>query len=163
MERKVYPLYYGGKLMPWAKGIVVKGGKGFVFLAGAEGIDPESRDIKMYESADDSWKVEVVEGIEAQTRLTLEKIKVWLEEMGSSLYNIVKLTCYIKVPPDLPDGVGNYPLWVKAHEVMNEFWKEHYPEFCWDNNPPNLDLIGVADLGAKGMLIEIAATAVISD
>ena len=34
MEKKSVPLYYGSVLMPWAKAIVVKGAKGFVWLAG---------------------------------------------------------------------------------------------------------------------------------
>ncbi len=52
----------------------------FVFVSGqvptdAEGVTPE--------------------GIEAQTRLVMEKIKVLLEEAGSSLDNVVKTTVFI--------------------------------------------------------------------
>jgi len=43
----------------------------------------------------------VVEGAAAQTRLALEKMKERLEEMGSSLDNIVKLMMYV-VGPDFP-------------------------------------------------------------
>ena len=42
MEKISYPLYYGGELMPWAKGVVVKNSRGFVFLGGTEGRDPET-------------------------------------------------------------------------------------------------------------------------
>ena len=34
MEKKSVPLYYGSVRMPWAKATVVKGAKGFVWLAG---------------------------------------------------------------------------------------------------------------------------------
>ncbi len=161
MEKKIYPLYYGDTLMPWAKGTVVKEAKGFVFLAGTEGLKPESRDIKLLHEVD-KFSMEVVEGAAAQTRMALEKIKSRLEELGSSLDNIAKVIFYVK-GPDFPDGVGNSPTWVKAYNTWNEFFKENYPDFCWDKNPPPVDLIGVAGLGAKEMLIEIAVTAVIGD
>lgn len=72
--------------MRWAKGAVADG---FVFLAGTEGIDPET--------------LKPVEGIEAQTRLALEKVKARLEEMGSSLSNIVKMVYYIA--GEFPEGI----------------------------------------------------------
>ncbi len=150
MELKRHPLYFKGKLMPWAKGVVVKGAKGFVFLSGTTGIDPDSPD-------------NVVEGIEAQTRLCLAKIKSRLEEMGSSLNNMIKLTVYVVGPPDCPNGLGNSPTVLAARKVMNEFFKEHCPDLCWDQNPPNMDLIGVTALGRKDMLIEIATIAALSD
>ncbi len=161
MEKKTYPLYYGDKLMPWAKGTVVKGAKGFVFLSGTEGTDPEAPHIEL---ADEVGKhvVPSVDGAEAQTRLALDKIKSRLEEMGSSLDNIIKMICYV-VGPDFPDGVGNHPTWLTARKVMNEFFKKHCPDLCWDKGPPTLDLIGISGLGAKEMLIEIAVTAVLPD
>lgn len=161
MEKKTYSLYYGDRLMPWAKATVVKGAKGFVFVAGTDGTLPESREIKMYEQEGKCF-VEVAKGAKAQTRLALEKIKSTLEETGSSLENIVKMICYV-VGPDFPDGVANSPTWVKARKVMDEFFREHCPIWCWNNCPPNLDLIGVSGLGSKEMVIEIAVTAVLKD
>lgn len=147
MEIKRYKTVYAGKLMPWGRGTVVKGARGFVFLAGTEGRHPETD--------------QVVEGAEAQTRMCLEKIKANLEEMGSSLDNIVKMTFY--VAGDFPDGVANSPTWITARKVRNEFFKEHAPQFCDDNNPPALDLVGVNALARKEMLIEVAAIAAIPD
>ncbi len=161
MEKKTYPLYYGGKLMPWAKGTVVKEAKGFVFLSGAEGTDPGARDVNVAEEVDKRY-FPCVKGAEAQTRLTLDKIKSRLEEMGSSLDNIVRMTCYV-VGPDFPDGVGRHPTWVTAHKVMNDFFKEHCPDLSWDKVPPTMDLIGVSGLGPKDLLIEIAVTAALPD
>lgn len=147
MEKKTYTTYYGGKLMEWGRGTVVKDAKGFVFLGGAGGIDPETG--------------EVVEGAEAQTKIALEKIKSNLEEMGSSLYNIVKMIFY--VAGEFPEGVGASDSWAKIHRVKEQFWREHAPELCADNNPPTFDLVGVTALGKKEMIVEIAVTAVLSD
>lgn len=149
MELKRYNLYHGGKLQAFSKGTVVKGAKGFVFLSGTEGIK-------------DVAEVEVAEGIEAQTRMCLEKIKSRLEEMGSSLDNIVKIQWFLK-GPEFPDGVRNSPNWQKASRVIQEFWRKYCPEMCGDKNPPASDLIGVSGLALKDMLIEIIATAAIPD
>lgn len=151
MEKRSLPLYYGGGLMPWAKATVVKGAKGFVWLAGTEGRDPNDPTLE-----------KVVDGIEAQARMCMEKIKSWLEECGSSLENIIKLTYYIK-GPDFPDGVHNYPDFQKAFKVIDDFFRENCPDLCIDRNPPTSDLIGVAGLGHKNMLIEIACVAAIPD
>ncbi|MEE8158080.1 MAG: RidA family protein [Dehalococcoidia bacterium] len=161
MEIRRYPNYFSGKLMPWAKGVVVKDVKGFVFLSGTTGIDPESPDIKLHEEGASYFPV--VEGAEAQTRLCLEKIKSRLEEMGSSLKYMIKMTCYIVGTPDFPEGVGNSPNWLSARKAMNEFFEKHCPDLCFDYNPPNIDLIGVAGLGRKNMLIEIATIAALAD
>ena len=160
MERKTYPLYYGGRLMPWAKGTVVKNAKGFVWVSGTEGRDPESRDVKLIEK-DGELDTDIVNGAEAQTRMCCEKIKSWLEEMGSSLDNIIKMTSYVVGP--FPDGVVNSPTWQAAYKVREEFFREHCPDLCADKNPPAHDLIGVAGLADKDMIIEIAVVAVIPD
>ena len=149
MEKKIYPLYYSGEQMTWAKGAVVKGAKGFVWLAGAEGRKPEK------------WN-EIVGGAEAQTRMCLEKIKSNLEEMGSSLENIIKIIYYI-AGREFPDGVAKSPTYIKARKVINEFFKEHCPEFCFDKQPLPNDLIGVAGLAHKDMLIEIVVIAALPD
>jgi enamine deaminase RidA (YjgF/YER057c/UK114 family) len=105
VEIKRYPLYYAGRRMHWAKGAVAGG---FVFLAGTEGLDPET--------------LKPVEGIKAQTRLALEKIKQRLEEMGSSLSNIVKLTYYIV--GDFPEGIVSSQKYQEMAEARDEFFRE---------------------------------------
>ena len=156
--KKTYPLYYGDKLMPWSKVTVANG---FVFLSGTEGTDPGSRNIELPEETGMEC-IQVVKGAEAQTRLAIEKIKSRLEEMGSSINNIVKMTCYV-VGPDFPDGVANHPAWITASKVINAFFAEHAPDLCVDRNPPTRDLIGVSGLGSKDMVIEIAVVAVLDD
>lgn len=147
MEKKYYPLSYAGKHITWAKGTVVKGAKGFIWLAGTEGHDPETD--------------EIVEGIEAQTLLCWGKIKSWLEEMGSSLDNIVKVTTYLVGP--FPDGVADSETWQKSFKVREEFLRKHCPDLCSDKNPPPKDLIGVSKLAQNDMLIEVAVVAAIPD
>lgn len=150
MEKKTYKLYHGDSLMPWGKGCVVKGAKGFVFVAGCEGQDP---------TQDFRKGGKVVEGAEAQTRLALEKIKSRLEEMGSSLDNIVTLTIYVVGP--FPDGVAYSPNF--RQDVIDEFFREHCPNLASDRNPPATDLVGVAGLGLKDMVVEIGCIAVLPD
>ena len=133
--------------MRWSKGTAVKGAKGFVWLAGTEGLDPETG--------------KPVEGAEAQARLCWEKIKSWLEEFGTSLDNIVKIVNYVVGP--FPDGVTNCETWKAAFKVREEYFKKYAPDLCWDSNPVPNDLIGVAGLGKKGMLIEVAVVAAIPD
>lgn len=160
MEKKVYPLYHGTNKMTWGKGTVLKGAKGFVFLAGTEGIDPTVTD--PWPAHDHAGEIQpkVVEGIEAQTRMCLEKIKSRLEELGSSLDNIVKMITYVK-GPEFPDGVAYSANWQKALKVRDDFFGEHCPDLL--RNPVPNDLIGVSGLGLRDMLIEIACIAVIPD
>jgi len=100
MAKKTYKLYHGDTLMIWGKGTVVTEPRGLVFVAGTEGLVPD---------IDFSQGGRVVESAAAQTRLALEKIKSRLEEMGSSLEHIIKLTWYV-VGPEFPDGVVNHPI-----------------------------------------------------
>ncbi len=71
MEIKTYKCYSGGELMPWGKGTVVAGARGFVFAGGItaheEGYNPKSPDYLKSKT--------VPEGAAAQTRLVLEKLK----------------------------------------------------------------------------------------
>ncbi|MCL5734289.1 MAG: RidA family protein [Actinobacteria bacterium] len=150
MEKTTHKLFHGDTLMIWGKGTVVKGAPGLIFLAGTEGLVPDE---------DFSRGGRVVEGAAAQTRLALEKIKSRLEEMGSSLENIVKLTWY--VVGEFPDGVVNHPNF--RFDVWDQFWRENCPTMASDCNPPTHDLIGVSGLGIKGQVVEIACVAVLPE
>ena len=144
MEIKTHKLYYGGKLMTWGKGCVVKNPSGWIYLGGTEGRDPDTDD--------------VVPGVEAQAKLCFEKIKANLEEMGSSLDNIVKMWYY--VAGDFPEGLAISDTWQTISRVRDKFFREHAPQLCTDNNPPTCDLLGVKHLARPEMIIEIACTAV---
>lgn len=151
MDMKTYKCYSGGTLMTWGKGTVVKGAKGFVFVGGltgwVDGYNPKSPDFAKSKT--------VVEGAAAQTKLVLQRLKANLEEMGSSLEFIVKLTYYIKGP--FPEGVGRSPNW--RPDVIDAFFREHCPRLCGDNNPPPSELIGVLGLAHPDMVIEIVCIA----
>ncbi|MEI9407386.1 RidA family protein [Mesorhizobium salmacidum] len=142
----------GGRLMPWGKGTVVTGAKGYVFLAGntgtAENYDPSS------------GKGGAVGDAATQWRSILTNIKSDLEELGSSLEYLLKITQYVKGP--FPDGGAlsspNFRL-----DVMDEFFAEHYPKHCSYNNPPPSEVIGVAALAHPDLVIEIVAVAALPD
>ena len=155
MELKTYKCYYGNKLMPWGKGTVVKDAKGLVFLggvtAGTESYDPRAPDFLE--------KKMVVQDPAAQWRNVLEKIKANLEELGTSLDNIVKMTFYVKGP--FPNGVDRSPN--NRQDVLDAFFKEHCPRLANDNNPPPSELIGVASLAHPDMVIEIVVVAALPD
>jgi enamine deaminase RidA (YjgF/YER057c/UK114 family) len=161
MDYKINKLHYGGKLMPWAKSCIVKNPKAIIFLAGTEGRDPATDD--------------VVEGIEAQTLMCLEKLKQNAEEVGSSMDYVCSMTIFIK-GQEFPEGIDNYEPFQKAKKVLDEFFEKHcgarpiplpnIPESNdWKPNgqekPLVLNLIGVSGLAKKEMLIEISAVAVV--
>lgn len=118
--------------MPWAKGVIAGD---YVFLSGTEGRDPETDD--------------VVPGMKAQCDMALMKIKQRLEELGSSLRNLVLLRVYVT---DMDKYFRYEGAW-----VINRFWKNHCPELL--DSPPSMTLLQVAGLSRKTMEIEIEAIA----
>ena len=95
-----------------------------------------------------------------QWRAILANIKSDLEELGSSLEHLIKLTFYVKGP--FPDGgvlsSPNFRL-----DVLDEFFAEHRPKHCSYNNPPPSEVIGVAALAHADLVIEIVAIAALPD
>ncbi len=144
MERTVSQDYIRGEIMPWARGVAVRDARGFVFLSGTEGTDPDTG--------------EIVEGAYEQTRLALKKIKHNLEELGTSLENICHIWYYV-AGPDFPEGVRGHPTYVERTRALKEFWEEHCPHFLI--KPPAATLLGVVALGRKERLIEILVIAAI--
>ena len=126
---KVIPLYYGEEKQPYAKGTIVYPPNGLVFLSGMSGVDPESGHIV--------WGF-----VKSHTKLAWRKIQKHLEDLGSSLENIVKIVYYI------PNGRD----YESVMEATNEFWKENCPELL-ENPPPNT--VVVAKLAHPGYQVEI--------
>jgi enamine deaminase RidA (YjgF/YER057c/UK114 family) len=157
MEIKTLKLYYGGKQMPWGKACVVRNFKGLVFLGGMEGIDPDTK--IMGSPVEVNQPVDVAKGVEAQARLCFQKIKATLEEVGSSLDNIIKMWYY--VVGDFPEGLAYSDAWQEICGVREEFFKKYAPQLCIDKNPPTFDLLGVKHLALPDMRIEIAVEAAI--
>ncbi len=98
---------------------------GLVFVAGEKGIDPKTN--------------RMVEGIEAQTRQTLENIKNILEAAGSSL--------------DLAVATFVYMVDLSDFGRMNQVYAEYFKVL-----PPGRTTVGVTSLPA-GALVEIQCTA----
>jgi len=88
------------------------------------------------------------EVIEDQTVIALDKIKMYLEEAGTSMKNIVKTTIFLK-------NVGDYPRMRKAEL---EYYQTHVPTLVGE--PPATSLI-VCKLEKPPDLLEIEVIAVI--
>ncbi len=99
---------------------------GLVFVAGEKGIDPVTNQM-------------VAGGVAAETRQTLENIRVILEEAGSSMAQVVATTVYLT-------DIGTFA-------EMNAVYAEYFPA-----EAPGRTTVGVASLPA-GALVEITVTA----
>lgn len=152
MNLTTHRKFKGGHLMPWGKATVVTGAKGYVFLSGntatTEDYDPANQQGRAVGDAAMQW------------RAILANIKSDLEEVGSSLEHLVKLTFYVKGP--FPNGgvlsSPNFRL-----DVMDEFFAEHCPKQCSYNNPPPSEVIGVAALAQPDLVVELVAIAALPD
>ena len=145
MEIKREPFVMAGENREWAKASVVTGNKGTIYLSGSAGTDPATG--------------ETPESIGGQTKNALRSIKDILEEYGSSLKYITHMFYCVK--GDFPNGMLGDPVWQEADQAMQDFWREHCPEFAVENNPPASTLLGVAALAVPALKIEIQAVAVI--
>ena len=115
------------KKMPLPLSPAVKAG-GFVFVSGFAGFLDRKTEAP-------------VEGVEAQTRETLEVIKDGLEAAGSSLDKVVKVTVFLRNAQDF--------------SKMNEVYRTFFPK-----DPPARSTI-VTGLALPDILVEIECTAVV--
>ena len=86
---------------------------------------------------------EVGKDIKEQTRFALERIKIILEEAGTSLDNVLTNTCYVTRQEDLAG--------------FNEVYAEYFP----DDRPARTAII--VNFGAADNLVEVTSTAGIPD
>ena len=100
MEREFYPMYYEGVRAPFARSNVVGP---FVFCSGAGGMKKFDSDKRVFEA--------VGKDVESQAELACQKIKKALEEAGTSMENIFKVTNY----------VTSYEVWEKALPVVSKY------------------------------------------
>jgi 2-iminobutanoate/2-iminopropanoate deaminase len=102
---------------------------GFVWTAGHTGRDPRNG--------------QTPDGIEAQTRNTLENLKAALEAAGSSLASVVKVNVY------LTD--------INLRDTFNEIYLEYFPE-----DRPARTAIGNAGFEGNTM-VEVECVAIVDD
>lgn len=118
MAKKVFP-----SSLPYPFSAAVRSGN-LLFVSGQVGM----RDGK------------VGEGMEEQTRWTMENIRETLEHAGSSLERVVKCTVFIK----------DMSRWA----AMNDVYREYFP-----TEPPARSSLGVNALALPELLIEIECIA----
>jgi 2-iminobutanoate/2-iminopropanoate deaminase len=135
MKKKVYPLHYAGKKQRFARSVVAGG---FVFLSGSSGRTIETGEV----SSND-----VVE----QTKVALDKIRLALEESGSGLEHIVKMTIYLR-------NMSDYEA---MRDAEFQYYQKHCPALVED--PPASTVVQVVSLSKPNMLVEFDAIAVLPD
>jgi enamine deaminase RidA (YjgF/YER057c/UK114 family) len=128
------------------------GAKGFVFLSGNTATTDDYEPFKKGGGA--------VGDAASQWRSILANIKSDLEELGTSLDHLIRLTLFVKGP--FPNGgVLSSPNF--RQDVLDEFFARHCPKHCSDNDPPPSEVIGVAALAHPDLVIEIVAVAAVPD
>jgi 2-iminobutanoate/2-iminopropanoate deaminase len=135
MKKKVYPLFYAGKKQKFARSVV---SGGFIFLSGSSGRTIETGEV----SSDD---------VAQQTRVALDKIRLALEEAGSSLQHIVKITIYLREMSD--------------YQAMRDAEFAYYQNYCPSlaEDPPASTVVQVVSLSKSNMRVEFDAIAVLPD
>ena len=118
MTRRVYP-----SDLPYPFSAAVQSGN-LLFVSGQVGM----RDGKLGQ------------GIEEQTRLTLENIRDILVKAGSSLERVVKVTVFLT----------DMSLW----PAMNDVYREYFPK-----DPPARSALGATGLALPGLLVEMECIA----
>ena len=86
-----------------------------------------------------------------QTRVALDKIRLALEEAGSSLDHIVKMTIYLR---DMTD-----------YQAMRDAEFGYYQNYCPSlmEDPPASTVVQVVSLSKPNMLVEFDAIALLPD
>ena len=139
MEIKRVSAMFAGKPRGYAKATSLIGAKGLVWLSGCIGVNEDTG--------------EIPEDAGEQTTLVLKNIKTRLDEFGSRLENILFFRMYFK--GTFPSGVFGDPNHAKVEKAMQDFWREHCPQFLRENCGPSESIIGVVSLARPQILLEI--------
>ena len=143
-EVKFYPEYWGGKKLAhphmapeepkFSRSVVVGN---LIFVSGCEALNPET------------MKVET-DVFEEQMLIALDKVRLAMEEAGSSMNNVIKTLILLKDRKDYP----------KMRKTELEYYQKYAPLLVED--PPASTIMQVASLGMSEFLIEIEVIGVIS-
>lgn len=129
--KKTYLLKYGGKKQRFARCVVAGD---FVFLSGSSGRTLETGEVSSNNVREQTW-------------VALDKVRMALEEAGSSMENIVKVMIFFK-------DIKDYDT-VKQAEF--DYYKEHAPGLT--ERPPASTVCQVVSLSKDDMLVEFDITA----
>ena len=138
-----YPEYWGGKKLAYPH--VPKGHPKFartevvgnlVIVSGCQALDHDSAQVE-------------TDDFEEQTRISLEKIKIGMEETGGSLNNLVKTNVFLKNVNELP----------RYRDVERAYFEEHAPQLA--NNRPASTAMVVSEPPRSEFLIEVEAFGVV--
>lgn len=129
--KKTYRLEYGNQQQRFARSVVVGD---FVFLSGSSGRTMETGEV----SSDD---------VVAQTHVALDKIRMALEEAGTTMENIVKVTILFK-------NIADYET---VKETEFKYYRKHAPSLVDD--PPASTVFQVVSLSKPDMLVEFDVVA----
>ena len=130
-KKTTHLLSYAGQKQRFARSVVAGD---FVFLSGSSGRTLETGEVSSGDVRD-------------QTKVALDKIRLALEEAGTSMENIVKVVIYFK---DMKD----YEV-VKQTEF--EYWEQNAPGLTAE--PPASTVCQVVSLSKPNMLVEFDVTA----
>ncbi len=125
-EKKTYLLKYAGQQQRFARSVVAGD---FVFLSGSSGRTLETGEVP----SDD---------VREQTRVALDKVRLALEEAGTSMEKIVKVLIYFK---DMKD-------YEAVKEIEFEYYREHAPALA--EEPSASTVCQVVSLSKPNMLVE---------
>ena len=143
-EVKNYPEFWGGKKLAYphvaaeapkfSRSVVVGN---LIFVSGCQGMNSETlkTDTDVFEE---------------QMVIALDKVKMAMEEAGSSMNNVVRTLMLLK-------NLEDYP---RMRKTELEYYQKHAP-FLVDN-PPASTFMQVASLARPEFLVEIDAIGVIS-
>ena len=134
-KKKTYLLNYAGQKQRFARSVIAGD---FVFLSGSSGRTLETGEV----SSDD---------VKVQAEVALDKIRLALEEAGTSMENIVKVVIYFK---DMKD-------YETVKQTEYTYWKEHAPTLC--EEPPASTVCQVVSLSKTNMLVEFDVVALRGD
>ena len=133
MRKKTYPLIYAGKKMQFARSVVVGN---LVFLSGSSGRTMETGEVNS-------------DNIVDQMKVALDKIRAALTEAGTSMYNIVKTTIYLKHVED----------YNTMRQTEREYWQKYAPRLI--EEPPASTFMQPVSFSKPDMLVEIDVIAMI--
>ena len=134
MKKITYPAAYKVKV-PFARSVVVGD---IVFVSGCSGQTLET----FHVASND---------VVQQTEVALEKVRLALEQAGTTMNNIVKTVLYLKNMEDYD----------KVEAKRQDYYRRYAPSLI--KEPPADTLVGIVALHEPDMLVEVDTIAVMPD